>query len=191
MNTEPVPERWRRLGQSLVAATPILDLRRVRYLHPGRGTEKDYVLLDAPDWVNVLALTREGRLVMVRQFRFGIDDFSLEIPGGVVEPGEEPLAAAVRELREETGYVGRPARLLASVNPNPAIQSNRCHFALVEEAELAGGTEWDPDEEIEVATAAVEDVLEWARSGQITHSLVVAALFHFEAVWQNRPGGRV
>ena len=73
----------------------------------------------SPDWVNVLALTPDARLVLVRQFRFGIDDFSLEIPGGVIETGEDPVAAGLRELREETGYGGRADRLLASSIPTP------------------------------------------------------------------------
>src|SRR5664279_4692538 len=106
--------------------------------------------MHAPDWVNVLALTPDHRLVLVRQFRFGVDAFSLEIPGGVMEPDEDPVAAGLRELREETGFTGRGARLLGSVHPNPAIQSNRCHIVLVEEAVRTEALEWDADEEIEV-----------------------------------------
>jgi ADP-ribose pyrophosphatase len=180
------PERRRKLGESLLAATRILELRHVRYRHDGRDQERDYVVIAAHDWVNVVAVTRRRTIVLVRQFRYGIDDFSLEIPGGVIEAGEDPVAAGVRELREETGYAGPRARLMASVHPNPAIQSNRCHFVLVEEAELQGPVAWDHDEEIEVTEAPVEQVLAWAREGRITHSLVVAALYHFEAVW--RPG---
>lgn len=125
---------------------------------------------------------------MVRQFRFGIDDFSLEIPGGVIEPGEDPVEAGVRELREETGFVGRSARLIGSAHPNPAIQSNWAHFVLVEGAERKEEIDWDADEEIEVATSPVEEVLAQARSGKITHSLVLTALFHFEGIWRSRGG---
>jgi 8-oxo-dGTP pyrophosphatase MutT (NUDIX family) len=166
----------------------VFDVRSVRFRHPLRGTERDFVRVEAPDWVNVAALTPEGRLVLVRQFRFGVEDFSLEIPGGVVEAGEDPVAAAVRELAEETGYVGTGARLLGVVHPNPAIQGNRCHLVLVEGAELRRETDWDGDEEIATATAPVEEVLAWARAGRITHSLVLCALFHFEGWWRGRPG---
>ena len=100
------------------------------------------------------AVTPDGRIVLVRQFRFGIDDFSLEIPGGVVEPGEDPVAAGTRELREETGFGGPRARLLASVHPNPAIQRNRCHLVLVEGVECGESLDWDEDEEISVADGA-------------------------------------
>ena len=128
--------------------------------------------------------------MLVRQFRFGIDGFSLEIPGGMMEPGEDPLATGVRELREETGYAGAPARLLGSVHPNPAIQSNRCHFLLVEQAVVATDMEWDTDEEIEVTTLPVDEVLALARSGGITHGLVLDALLFFEPVWAKLKSGR-
>jgi 8-oxo-dGTP pyrophosphatase MutT (NUDIX family) len=121
--------------------------------------------------------------VLVRQFRFGIDGFSLEIPGGVMDAGEDPVLAGLRELREETGHVGAPARLLGSVHPNPAIQSNRCHFVFVEQAEPSAKLEWDTDEEIEVTTLPVEDVLALAHTGGITHGLVLDALMLFEPHW--------
>jgi 8-oxo-dGTP pyrophosphatase MutT (NUDIX family) len=186
----PDPARWERQSQRTLASTRILDLQSVHFRHPVRGTERDFVVIDAPDWVNVVALTPDGQLVLVRQFRYGIDAFSLEIPGGVIERGEDPLVAGVRELREETGYVGAPARLLGSVHPNPAIQSNRCHLVLVEAAVRSAAMAWDHDEEIAVTTAPVDEVFAWARAGRITHSLVLDALWLFEPVWaklQGRP----
>ncbi len=174
------PSRWTRGDERVLAKTRVLELRSIHYRHPGRGTERDFVVAHAPDWVNVLALTPDGRLVLVRQFRFGSDGFSLELPGGAVEAGEDPVAAAVRELSEETGYGGGRVRLLGSVHPNPAIMDNRCHFVLVDGAVPAGPVNWDQDEEIEVSTAPVADVFAWARSGRITHSLTVAALIFLE-----------
>jgi ADP-ribose pyrophosphatase len=166
----------------VLASTRVLELRSVHFCHPARGTERDYVVAHTPDWVNVVALTPGGMLVLVRQFRFGADDFSLEIPGGVIEAGEDPVAAGVRELSEETGYGGGAVRLLGSVRPNPAIMDNRCHFVLVDGAVPSAPMKWDSDEEIEVSTAPVADVLSWARSGRITHSLTVAALMLFEGI---------
>ncbi len=164
----------------MLASTRVLELRSVHFRHPVRGTEHDYVVAHTPDWVNVVALVPGDRLVLVRQFRFGSNELSLEIPGGVIEAGESPLAAGMRELSEETGYGGGAARLLGSVHPNPAIMDNSCHFVLVDGAVPTGPMKWDPDEEIEVSTAPVADVLAWARSGRITHSLTVAALMLFE-----------
>jgi ADP-ribose pyrophosphatase len=180
MSPSPGPERLTKLSEQTVFTTRILELRSARYRHAGRNRESDYTVIAAPDWVNVVALTPDDRLVLVRQFRYGIDDFSLEIPGGMIDPGEDPVAAARRELREETGYAGGPAHLLGSVHPNPAIQNNRCHLVLVENVQLQGATDWDHDEEIEVSTAPAADVLAWARAGRITHSLVLCALSFFE-----------
>jgi len=182
------PSRWEKLGHTTQATTRVFELRSARYRHPVRGTERDFVVVHAPDWVNVLALTPDRRLVLVRQFRFGVDAFSLEIPGGVMEAGEDPLEAGQRELREETGFTGKRARLLGSVHPNPAIQSNRCHFVFVEDAVRTAALEWDADEEIEVTTVPVDEVLALARSGGITHGLVLNALLLFEPYWQALKG---
>jgi ADP-ribose pyrophosphatase len=97
-----------------------------------------------------------------------------------MEAGEDPIAAGLRELLEETGYGGGVPSLLGSVHPNPAIQDNRGHFVLVDGAVPTGPIDWDPDEEIQVSTEPVAEVFAWARSGRITHSLTVAALMFFE-----------
>jgi len=182
------PARWEKLGEKGIASTRVFDLRSTRYRHPVRATERDFVVIRPPDWVNILALTPDHHLVLVNQFRFGIDAFSLEIPGGMMEPGEDPVATARRELREETGFAGASARLLGSVHPNPAIQSNRCHFVLVEHAVASSEQEWDTDEEIEVTTLPVDEVLALARAGGITHGLVLDALFYFEPLWRKLKG---
>jgi len=184
------PSRWEKLGDHSLAATRIFDLREARYRHPVRGSEREFVVIAAPSWVVAVPLTTDGRLVLVNQFRFGIDGFSLELPGGVVDLGEDPVDAGRRELAEETGFVGRAARLLGAVHPNPAIQNNTCHFVLIEEAVRTAAPDWDADEEIEVITAPVPQVLAWARSGRITHALTLNALLLFEPVWEKAEGGR-
>ena len=188
---KPGPSRWQKLAHTLLAKTRVFDLHSTRYRHPVRETERDFVVAHPPDWVNVIALTPENRIVLVRQFRFGIDEFSLEIPGGVMHAGEDPVVAGLRELREETGFAGATARLLGSVHPNPAIQSNRCHFVFVEHAVASQPLEWDADEEIEITTLPVEEVYALAHRGGITHGLVLDALMLFEPVWRSRPGGTV
>lgn len=182
----PPPARWKILGQRPLVQTRIFDVTSVRYHHPTRAVEREFVVINAPDWVNVIAVTPDGHLVLVRQFRYGTDDFSLEIPGGVIDAGEDPVAAGVRELREETGFAGVSAKLIGSVRPNPAMQSNRCHFVLVEQAERRHELEWDSDEEIQVSTLPVDDVLALARSGGIDHALVLDALLLFEPHWRAR-----
>lgn len=184
----PHPSRWQRLGERRQLQTRIFDVVGAHYRHPARSTEREFVVINAPDWVNVVALTRDGHIVLVRQFRYGIDEFSLEIPGGVMDAGEDPVAAGLRELREETGFSGAPAKLLGSVHPNPAMQSNRCHFVFVEDAIASHDLEWDPDEELQVLTLPADDVLAMAHSGGINHGLVLNALMLFEPIWRARKG---
>lgn len=191
-SNDPVPSdapaRWLRGEARLLQRTRILDVNSVPFHHPRRDTRRDFVIVDAPDWVNVLAHTTDDRLVLVNQFRYGIDAFSLEIPGGVIEKGEDPVVAGLRELLEETGYEGKNARLLASVHPNPAFMSNRCHLVLVEECRLVAPPSWDPDEEMEISALPVAEVYARARAGGITHSLVLDALLFFEPIWRARRG---
>jgi 8-oxo-dGTP pyrophosphatase MutT (NUDIX family) len=171
------PQRWRRLRSEPHATTRIFDVVRAIYQHPDRAQAQNFFVIDAPDWVNVVALTPEHHLVLVRQFRYGINDFSLEIPG------EDPVAAGVRELREESGFVGLAARLLGTVHPNPAMQSNRCHLVLVENARPVADLEWDPDEELEIMTKPVDEVYALAAAGGITHAMVLDALLLFSPHW--------
>src|SRR5208282_5877674 len=97
-----------------------------------------------------------------------------------MEAGEDPIAAGLRELSEETGYGGGKASVLGSVHPNPAIQDNRCHFVLVDGAVPTGPMKWDHDEEIQVSAGGVPEVLALPRSGSISHSLTVAPLSFYE-----------
>jgi 8-oxo-dGTP pyrophosphatase MutT (NUDIX family) len=179
----PPPKRWKKLGARTVAHTRIFDVQSVDFQHPARAKPQDFFVINAPDWVNVIALTPDHQLVLVRQFRYGTDDFSLEIPGGVIDAGEDPVAAGVRELQEETGYTGTAARLLGSVHPNPAMQNNRCHLVLVENARPAAKLDWDPDEEFEIMTRPVDEVYQLAYAGGITHAMVLDALLLFTPVW--------
>ena len=180
------PSVWERLADAAVDHFRVFRVRRTRYRHPRDRREGEFVVIESNDWVNVLALTDDGRMLLVRQFRFGIHDLTLEIPGGVIETGEDPVAAGVRELCEETGYAGRSARLLAQIRPNPAIQANRCHIVLVEGCARVGEPQLDPNEEIELSLLPVDEVLARAERGEITHSLVVDALFFLRAWREGR-----
>lgn len=174
-HSSPLP-RWQRLARRVLNRTKVLDLCGITYRHPVRETEREFVCVEAPDWVNVVAITTTGQVVLVRQFRFGTNEFSLEVPGGVIEPGEDPVVAGVRELAEETGYGGGTASLLGSLHPNPAIQNNRFHAVLVEGVSPVQALDWDPDEEMEHTLAPVPEVLRGIAEGRITHSLTVCAM---------------
>ncbi len=173
--------RWQRLGSRILTGTRIFNLLGVTYRHPLRGTEREFFCIDAPDWVNVLAITQDQRVVLVRQFRYGTNEFSLELPGGVVERGEDPLQAGLRELSEETGYGGGQARIVGRLHPNPAIQANHFHAVLVENVAKLREVHWDADEELEVSTVSLPELVELIRTEKITHSLTACAFMLYLA----------
>ncbi len=181
------PARWNKLSSELLVDCRVFRVNRERWRHPERGSEGDFVAMDAPDWVLVVAVTTTGELVMVRQFRFGSSDLSLEVPGGVADPGErDPVVTARRELLEETGYDGGEAWLAGTVFPNPALQRNRCHFVIIDGVHPTGTRKFDEHEDITMETVPVARVLELARTGHVTHALALTALFFFEGEWRRR-----
>lgn len=144
----------------------------------------EFLRLRHPRWVNVVARTDDGRVVLIDQFRHGTQTITTEIPGGIVEPGEDPVAAGVRELREEAGCTGGTATLLGAVDVNPAIQDNRCYHVLVDGVSLPGEQDLDEHEEIAVRLVPARSIPARIRSGEITHSLVLSA-FHLFALHEN------
>src|SRR5256886_17620241 len=128
---------WRKISSRLLGDFRIFTLRSDRKVSPRNGSEHEVFVIDAVDWVNVVAVTPDNHLVMVEQYRHGTNTVELEIPGGMVDREDgSPLVAGARELREETGYEGENARLIGRVHPNPAIMSNTCHTVLVEQCRM-------------------------------------------------------
>lgn len=171
---------WPVVSSRTLANYRIFQLRTDLKLNPRTGGQHDFYVIECANWVNVVPVTRDGQVVMIEQFRHGSGTVELEIPGGIMDPHEtDPAAAGVRELREETGYEGTSARLIGSIFPNPAIQSNVCHTLLVEECELKHGTEFDHSEDIAVRLVPVAEIRNLIATGKIRHALVVVALTHF------------
>lgn len=175
----PDPRPWkvlreRRVADCRVFAVTALDARR-----EGVDGEHTFYRVDSVDWVQVVALTAADEVVLVRQWRHGAGAPVLEVPSGMVDPGEDPADAARRELAEETGYRAARWRSLGSVNPNPALFRNRLHTFVAEGCAPAGGQETDPHEEIAVELvprAAIPDLL---RGGRIDHALARASLYRW------------
>ena len=169
------PKRLVKLERSattIVADHGVFRVDRITY----PALPRDIFVFNVPDWCNVLAETKTGELVMIWQHRFGTDQLSLEIPGGVIDEGEEPLAAARRELREETGYEADSFELVSVVEPNPALQNNKCWTFLARNARLAGETSFDELEDLEVALVPKADIAKIIDDATVTHALVVVAL---------------
>jgi 8-oxo-dGTP pyrophosphatase MutT (NUDIX family) len=183
------PPAWTRVREGEPLDFTILKVREDTVADPRDGSLHPRVRISCTDWVNVVPYTADGRLVLVRQFRTGVWANTLELPGGMVDPGEAPERAAVRELEEETGYVAGRVVDLGWVHPNPAFQDNRCHtFLALDCVPGPGGQAQDAGEDIQVELHPVADVPGLLRGGVITHALVVVA-FHLERLWRDA-GGR-
>lgn len=181
------PRRFEVLSTEQLHDCNVFRVSRALTRSPRTGEARPFYRLDAEDWVNVVPLTPEGQVVMVRQYRHGSGVTTLEIPGGIVDPGESPAEAALRELREETGYAAGEARPIGAVNPNPALFGNRVHTFLAEDVRLEGEVQNTAFEETEVELVQADEVPERILRGEIDHALVIAAL-HWWALHRGAGG---
>ncbi|MBW1998555.1 MAG: NUDIX hydrolase [Deltaproteobacteria bacterium] len=166
---------WSKPGESL----KIFNIRTDRARSPRTNKEHDFYILESLDWVNVVPLTPENEVVLIRQYRHGIRQVTLEIPGGIVDQGDSPEKAAWRELYEETGYRASKMTFLGRVHPNPAFLNNWCHTFLAEKTYLAGEQAQDEKEDIEVVLLPLEEIPLLIKEEKITHALVLVAFYHF------------
>lgn len=169
-------EGWKVLPDRVVLKTPVVAIKAGPVLCERSGRQKEFYLFDFPDWVNIVAVTAEHKLVLIRQFRYGSKKMEIEIPGGMINAGEDPVAAGCRELLEETGYAGENARIIGRVCPNPAIQGNHCYTVLVEHAVKVAEPNMDEMEDIACFLVSDEEVTRLVETGAIDHGLVLNAL---------------
>jgi 8-oxo-dGTP pyrophosphatase MutT (NUDIX family) len=167
---------WHVLERRLLLSRSHLTLweDRVR-LANGREID-DFCVIDSPDWAAVLCRTTEGRVVLVRQYRHGQRGESLELPAGALEPSEEPLAAAKRELLEETGYASEHWRPLLEASLDPARASGRAHFYAALDAQRIQAPRFDPTEDIHTLLVSGDELLHLVDTGQIAHGIHIAAV---------------
>jgi ADP-ribose diphosphatase len=167
---------WSVIATEQLVDNRVFSLLKRRSRSPRSGESHDFFLLNSPHWVNIVPITREGQVVLVRQYRQGTEELTLEIPGGMMDPEDEsPEHAARRELLEETGYAAGAMRQAGWVAPNPALQNNRCYTFVAEDLHSPGPLQPDGSEDIEVVHIPLAEVSDYVRDGRIRHSLVIAA----------------
>jgi len=170
---------WKVLKDTKVFETPIFTLHQVDLLPHRTEEQVPFYVLNAPEWINIIAITPENKVVLVEQYRAGIHESSLEIPGGMVDDGEDPLEAAKRELLEETGYISDSWNKIGKASSNPAILSNFTHLYLAVNCKKVQEQHTDGNEDIKVHVLPVSEFLNLVKEGTVHHSIVLAAVAHY------------
>lgn len=173
-------KRWELLRSDYVLRNPWLTVRRDHIRQPSGVEIPDYWVLEYPEWVNVIAVTTDGRWVMERQYRHAMGWTAWEIPAGCVDGAETPLQAAQRELSEETGYCGGTWSEFMTISPNGTSMTNMTHCFLAVGVE-PGEAHREPTEDIEVHLLAEDDVLKLLRENQIVQATMAAPLWKWFA----------
>ncbi|MBM2815010.1 MAG: hydrolase [Ignavibacteria bacterium] len=177
--TQIIP-KWETIEDKHDGNLKIFDLHRIRRRHPVWRKESEFIILDSPRWVNIIPVTTGNNVVLIEQYRQGIDCNTLEVPGGLVEAGEDTRHAAERECREETGFAGSADSVLLGENyPNPAFLNNKCWSYVWFDCYKQFTQKLDSNEDIKVIEVPLSEIKNMITSGQIKHSLVLTAFFFF------------
>ena len=153
----------------------VFSIRTDTTISPRTGIQDDFYVIETKDWVNIIPLTIDQQVVMVRQYRHGLKKVTLEIPGGLVDTGDTPEEAAARELLEETGFQAEEVVQIGASNPNPAIFNNRCYTFIARNVIKVQDPKPDQTEDIEVVLIPLADIPELIRKGEIDHAIVISA----------------
>jgi ADP-ribose pyrophosphatase len=180
---------WKKNSEKTVYDCGFLRVSLRESSSPLTGKPHPFYILSTRDWVNIVALAEDGKILTVSQFRQGSGEVGLEIPGGAVDSkAEAPLQAAQRELLEETGHEAGEWLLLGKIRPNPAILDNTCYIFLAQKIRKTADLKLDEAEELEVGFHDQEEIMEMVREGKIQHALVLDALLLLGLHQKQNPG---
>jgi 8-oxo-dGTP pyrophosphatase MutT (NUDIX family) len=179
------PDSWRRVRSKEIADCRVFQVREDLFRRNGDDAEHNFFVIENPDWVNIIALTTDEKVVLIEQFRHGTEEMILEIPGGMIDKNEEPEEAARRELAEETGYVADNLVFIGKSRPNPAIQNNTIYHFLATNCQKTSETDFDEHESVAARLVPLGDVRKLIEDGKITHALAVAG-FYYLALYRNK-----
>lgn len=173
-------KKWETISRKMMLHLKIMELWSNERRSPTKGTNHTFYALHSNDWINVVPVTADGEIVMVKQFRHGNQEITLEVPGGLVDDGEEPIQSASRELREETGFLSDPLIKIGAVAPNPALFNNVCHTFLAANAVQKYDITPDGTEELEISLHTLNEINEMIEAGKISHALTINAIYWYE-----------
>jgi ADP-ribose pyrophosphatase len=173
-------KKWKRISSKIITENRIFTLKENSCLSPKDGNEYPFYLLQTLDWVNIIPITKENEVVMIKQFRHGNEEITLEIPGGMTdEEDKSPRVSAIRELVEETGYAGDEIIKLGECSPNPAIFNNKLHVYLAKNVVKKHNQNLEGTEDIEIVKKNINKIPDLIKSGKINHSLVIVAFYYY------------
>ena len=177
-------EVWEKTAVREMADCRIVKVLENTYQSPFTGKDHTFYVIDSVDWVNLVPITADDELVCIRQYRHGTEEITLEIPGGMLDPGEEPVVAAARECLEETGFKADNLESLGAITPNPALFPNRLHAFVARDVVPVGEIQNTASEQTEVKLVPMVEVPDLLIRGEIDHALVAATLWRLLATGQ-------
>ena len=171
--------KWKTLKSKNILQNRIFSFNEEQVLSP-KNKKFPVWVMEVPTWINIIPVTSDNTVIMVKQYRFGNKEITLEIPGGMSEPNEDPKSAAIREMQEETGYTSENVIEIGSVSPNPALMNNQAITYLAFDVELTSIQNLDTMEDIEIIEINLEEVPKLIQNKTINHALVVSAFYFFD-----------
>lgn len=179
---------WKRIHSKKTQSYRIFSIRTDTAISPRTGKQHEFYIIESENWVNIIPITLDHQVVMIRQYRHGSREVTLEIPGGLVDSGDTPKKAALRELLEETGYQAQRVEQIGVVTPNPAIFNNRCYTFLAKGVKKVAGPTPDQTEDIEVVLVPLKKIPHLILKGKIDNAMVITAFAHYvlrypEDIW--------